>query len=452
MSLFRRLTALWREDPLLRSVVRNTSYLFSGNTVSMGLISLQGLLAASLLGAANYGILGAITAFASNVNRLLSFRMNELVVKFGGAYLAEGQKTRAAALVKAAGLTEMVTSFTAYVLLFLLAEWGATVFIKDPAAAVWIRIYGLALLANLASESSQAVLQLGRHYRTQAALALTQNIITAAWILAAFLLKGDIYDVLMAYLVGKSLYGLGMLTAALYYSNSLLNPGWWKEPLRGMEDWRGMAKFAFSTNLSQTVNLLNRDSEILWISYFLSSVEAGYYKFALAIMNVILMPISPFIHTTFPEITRSVTKKAWKQVRNLLKRTSTIALVWTSAAAAGLLLFGKWGLSIYKGGEFLPSLPIIWILLVGFGFANVFYWNRLLILAFNRPKFPLVVTTIAGLVKIGLMFLLVPIYGVTMQAILMSLYFVSSISVISLEGLKALSKAEKAHPDIGAAA
>jgi len=440
MTLRERLISLWREDPLLRSVVRNTSYLFSSNTISMGLTFLQGLLAAALLGAKSYGTLGMIIAFASNVNRLLSFRMNELVVKYGGSLLAEEQKPKAAVVIKVAGISEAVTSAIAYTLLLVLARWGATVIIKDPVTIPWIGIYGLALLANLASETSQAVLQLGQHYRTQAVLTLLQNIITVVWILAAVVLKGGVFDVLMAYLAGKALFGLGMLAAAVYHSNSLLGHGWWKHSIRILPEWRGMAKFAVSTNLSQTVNLLIRDSEVLWVGYFLSTVEAGYYKFALAIMNVILMPITPFIQTTFPEITRSVTRKAWQQVGLLLKRTSAIALIWTAAAALGLLLFGGWLLGTFKGGEYLPSLPVIWLLLIGFGFANIFYWNRLVMLAFGKPSFPLIITAAVGAVKIGLMFLLVPAFGMTVQAGLMSLYFVFSIGIITLEGLKDLRK------------
>jgi len=440
MTLRERLISLWREDPLLRSVVRNTSYLFSSNTISMGLTFLQGLLAAALLGAKSYGTLGMIIAFASNVNRLLSFRMNELVVKYGGSLLAEEQKPKAAVVIKVAGISEAVTSAIAYTLLLVLARWGATVIIKDPVTIPWIGIYGLALLANLASETSQAVLQLGQHYRTQAVLTLLQNIITVVWILAAVVLKGGVFDVLMAYLAGKASFGLGMLAAAVYHSNSLLGHGWWKHSIRILPEWRGMAKFAVSTNLSQTVNLLIRDSEVLWVGYFLSTVEAGYYKFALAIMNVILMPITPFIQTTFPEITRSVTRKAWHQVGLLLKRTSVIALIWTAAAALGLLLFGGWLLGTFKGGEYLPSLPVIWLLLIGFGFANIFYWNRLVLLAFGKPNFPLIITAAVGAVKIGLMFLLVPAFGMTVQAGLMSLYFVFSIGIITLEGLKDLRK------------
>ncbi len=452
MTFFQRLAAFWREDLLLRSVVRNTSYLFSSNTVSMGLTFLQGLMAAALLGARSYGLLGMIIAFASNINRLLSFRMNELVVKYGGNFLADGEKTKAAAVVKVAGISEAVTSFIAYGILLLLARWGAAVIIKDPSSVSWIGIFGLALLANLATETSQAVLQLGSHYRTQALLTLLQNIITVVWIGSAFIFKGGVFDVMMAYLAGKSLFGLGMLSAALYHSRSLLGEGWVKTPIRGALQWRSMANFAISTNLSQTVNMLIRDSEVLWVGYFLTSEAAGYYKFALAIMNVILMPITPFIQTTFPEITRSVAKRAWGQLRSLLKRTSMIALAWTGTVAVGLLLVGRWLLGFFKGGEYLPSLPVIWLLLIGFGFANVLFWNRSLLLAFGRPRFPLAAGSIAGLIKIMLMFLLVPKYGMMMEAALLSLYFILSIGAITIEGLRSLKKVEMQPAEIQAAA
>jgi len=443
MSLLERLTALWRDDPLLRKVVRNSSYLFSGNTVSMGLIFLQGFMSAALLGVENYGTLGLIIAFASNVNRLLSFRMNELVVKHSGHFLAQGDQTRAAAVVKLAGISEIITSFTAYGILLLVAKWGATVIIKDSTTATWIAIFGLALLANLATETSQAVLQLGGHYRTQAVLTLLQNVTTVILIGAAFLFQGGVFEVMMAYLAGKCIFGLGMLTGALYHSNRLLGNGWWKVRARGAVEWRSMISFAFSTNLSQTVNMIMRDSEVLWVGYFLNSTAAGYYKFALAIMNVILMPITPFIQTTFPEMTKAVARKAWGQIRDLLRRTSLIAIAWTGVVVVGLLTAGTWLLGLFKNGEFLPSLPIIWVLLIGFSFANILFWNRSLLLAFGRPHYPLIAAAVAGVIKIVLMFLLVPKFGAVMQAAALSLFFILSIGAITLEGLSGLRKAER---------
>jgi O-antigen/teichoic acid export membrane protein len=410
MTLFNRLRDIWRSDRLLQSVVKNTGYLFSSNTISMVLTSVQGILAAALLGPAGYGTLGLIVAFTSSVNRLLSFRMGEVVVRYAGQYLALGHRDRAAAAVKIAGLTEASASVLAYVLLVLIAPWGAVSFVKDASAAFWINIYGLALLANLVTETGTAVLQLSNQFRSQAVLNLAQSILTALWILIAFFTHAGVYTILMAYLAGKAVFGIGILVLALRALNPLLGPGWIKAPLhaahKGEGAVPGIVGFAFSTNLSGTINLLIRDSEVLWVGLFFSPVEAGYLKFALAIMNIIMMPITPFISTTFPEIARSVATHAWKALRALLRRTTVLAFVWTAACGLGMLLVGPWLLAWFKGGAYLPAFPALLILLVGYGFANIFFWNRPLLLAFGKPNYPLAVTAAVGAVKTVLMLVL----------------------------------------------
>ena len=114
-----KLLSIWREDSLLRRVVKNSSYLFSSSTIGMGLAMLQSILAARLLGVAAFGLLGMVMSFATSINRLLSFRIGELVVKYGGEYLSQGKKDRAAATLKAAALTEIATSASAYLLLYI---------------------------------------------------------------------------------------------------------------------------------------------------------------------------------------------------------------------------------------------------------------------------------------------------------------------------------------------
>ena len=83
-----------REDPLLQRVLRNSSYLFSSNMISAALGVLQGIFVLRLLGGSGYGLLTIVMDFASNTNRLLSFRMSEVVVKYmGGGPGTGGQRT-----------------------------------------------------------------------------------------------------------------------------------------------------------------------------------------------------------------------------------------------------------------------------------------------------------------------------------------------------------------------
>ena len=440
---FTRWVKIWQEDSLLQKVIRNTGYLFSSSTISMGLSSLQGFLAAYLLGPEGYGILGMVVMFATSINRLLSFRMNEMVIKFAGQYLANKENQQAAAVVKLAALVEAGTSIIAYGLLVLLAPLAAQYIIKDPLTSSWVIVYGLIILVNLLTETSTAVLHIGGHFRSQAVLNLSQSVTTTTLVVIAFFLSGDVLSVLLAYLVGKVVFGLGTVGVALYWMKPTIGAGWWRVPLKTVENWRQMIRFAISTNISGTVNMVIRDSEVLWVGFFLSPLEAGYYKFGLAVMNVILMPITPFISTTYPEINKAIARKGWAYLRSLIGRTTQIALVWTVLCGLGMALVGPLFLGWFKQGAYLPSYAVILILLVGFGIANIFFWSRTLLLAFGMPDYPLKVTLVVGALKTALMFVVVRPFGYLAQAALLSGYFVFSVGLTVGRGWRELRRAEQ---------
>ncbi|MBN1306124.1 MAG: oligosaccharide flippase family protein [Anaerolineales bacterium] len=446
MTSLRIRFVVWLQDKLLRRVIKNTAYLFSSNTLAIGLNIVQSVFAARLLGPAALGVLAAVTSFSSSINRLLSFRMGELVVKYVGQSLAQDEKARAASVLKAAALTETMTSVIAYSLLVLLAPFGARVFAKDISSAGLFSFYALALLANFATETAIALLQVGDRFRSQAVINLGQALLTAGLIVYAFLVKGDIKFVVTAYLVGKVFYGLAISTYAFWRAGQMLGRGWWRASFKLLPPTCEFWKFAASSNFSATVNLVVRDSEILWVNYFLSPLAGGYYKIALAVINLITMPINPFISTSFPELARAVAQKAWQPLRDLLRKLSILSGVWTALAAVVLVFFGEWVIGLFYGQEFLPAAPAVLILLVGFGLANICYWNRPLLLSLGDPVYPLKVMAFTGITKILLSFWLVPRYGYLMQAALLSGYFVISIGLIVWRGFRLIGQQERLEP------
>ena len=56
MSFYEKLTTFLRDDPMIRSVLRNSGYLFSGNAVSAMLGLVQGVLIVRLLGIEQFGL------------------------------------------------------------------------------------------------------------------------------------------------------------------------------------------------------------------------------------------------------------------------------------------------------------------------------------------------------------------------------------------------------------
>ena len=437
----------WGKDVILKKVVGNSAYLFGSQAVG----AVLSILTANLLGVTAFGVLGVVISFVTNINRLLSFRMADFVVRYMGGFLAKDQRKEAAAAVKVAALTEMSTSLVAYIVLVLLSGWGASAFAKDPEAQPLFIIYGTAILANVMTETAMGALQVTGHFRSQALLNLLQSLMTAGLFLIVFLNQGGVFAVMLVYLAGKIILGVGPVLLALYWLPKSLGKRWWRTPLRGnLPDRKPMIRFALNSNFSGTVTILARDSEVLWVSFFFDTTVAGYFKVALAVINLVVMPITPFISTTFPEITKHVARREWALLKRLLARVTTISGAWTVMVAAGLLLLGRqvlfspWTLFgrtifIYEAG-YGPAYPVLLVLLVGFGVANVFFWDRSLLLAFGRAELPLRVSFLAMLVKVGLAFLIVPVLGYLAEAALFSAYFVVSVGVLVLYGLGEIRK------------
>lgn len=446
MNFLKKWQKIWQEDHLLQGVVRNTGYLFSSNTITMVLSMVQSILAARLLGVAALGVLGTITVFASTINRLFSFRMGDLVVKYFSSYLEENDLLRAGSLIKVSLLIETVTSLLAFGVLLLLAPIAAAIFAKDPAMTVWFRVYGVFILGSLIDETAVAVLHVTGHFRSQAVLNFVQSVLTALIIGLAFLLNAGLPLVLFAYLAGKIMLGFGGAFLAFRSLRRVLGPAWWRQPMVQLPPWQELARFAVSTNLSTTINLVVRDSEQLWVAYFLSPLAVGYYKIALAVVNMVIMPITPFISTTYPKISGSVAVKNWTQLRSLLRRVTAISGTWTVLTTAGLLVLGRWFIQIMYGAEYLPAHPILLVLLVGYGFANTFFWNRPLLLAFGKPMVPFYAMAVFGLLKVTLAFYVVPAWGAMGEAILLSAFFIFSVGWILLAGVRELLRGEKAYP------
>ncbi len=251
------LSARLRQDALLGRVILNSAHLFSSNSISLVLSFIQGILATRLLGLADYGLVVIVMAYASTINGLFSFRMSELVVRYAGEYLEKGEIEKAAALVKAASLTEATVSAMAFGLVAITAGLATRFITKTPGTEWIIIIYGVALLTNFNTETSTGILQITDKVRLRGVVNLAQSILSAIIIGTAFLFKGSagplhfasLPIVLGAYLAGKTVFGLGLFAAAQIQLRRVLGRGWTKAPLTVLPSARELIRFAFSSNL-----------------------------------------------------------------------------------------------------------------------------------------------------------------------------------------------------------
>jgi O-antigen/teichoic acid export membrane protein len=400
-----------------------------------------------MLGPAGYGIVGIIMSFASTVNGLLSFRMGELVVRYGGKYLEENQKQRAAAVIRAAALAEAAVSVFAFLVLLLTAGIAARYFAKTPGIEWLVMVYGLGLLSNFNVETATGVLQITDRIKRRGVVNLVQSILSAAIIVVLFAWNSRapfdpekaLVGVLLAYLLGKVVLGAGLFAAAWSELRQIMGRGWHRESFASLPSLRELFGFAVSSNLSATAILVFRESELLWVGLFLNSEAAGLYKVAYTIVSLLAIPADPLILSVYPETNRLVVQRAWRRLRDFLRKVTTLSLAYNLLLALGLAVFGRWILAVF-GEQYTVAYPAMMALLVGLVFNYTLFWNRPILLSFGLQTFALGAVLLAGAIKVGLAIPLVPRYGYVMEAALLSGYYVVSVGLIVWRGLTEVNR------------
>jgi O-antigen/teichoic acid export membrane protein len=233
-----------------------------------------------------------------------------------------------------------------------------------------------------------------------------------------------------------------MFFAAQVQLRKALGRDWWRTPFSALTSTRQLIHFALSSNISATIIKIFRESELIWIGLFLNTTAVGYYRVAYTIVYFLAIPADPLIAATFPEINRLAVDHAWARLKSFLRKVTAFSFVYNIALGAGLIFFGRWVILVYSGADYVNAYPALVALTIGLVFNYILFWNRPLLLSLGLPEFPIYVTLIVGLLKLGLSFLFVARFGIIAAAALLSFYYIVSVGMMVWRGLTEIGKNE----------
>lgn len=400
-----------RNDPVLRRILKNSGWLLSAKGASLPIGLLQSVLLARLLGVGGFGAIGVVAAYVTTARRLISFRMDEVMVKFlTDALIGDHDRRRAAATLKLGVATELAGAMVALGLIWLSIPWVAKYFLDDPGAERWVAIYALTLVTECVLESTTGALQVLGKFRVQAVAEVTGKLVTLALVIEAFFVDRGMTAVMIAYLIGSAVTTALMVWALAIEAKERLGAGWWQTPISSLRGrMMPILRFAVSTNLGQTLSLIVKDSELLWLAFFAPPTSTGYYRMAKNWISLVVVPAGPLVKSFYPEIAKTIAGRDIAGTRRLLRKGSVIAAIWIVPVGVLFAASGWLWVPIFYGAEFLPALWVFAILLVGIGFADIAFWMRPVLLALGRPDVALRITAFHTVLKVGLVTLLVPI-------------------------------------------
>jgi hypothetical protein len=149
----------------------------------------------------------------------------------------------------------------------------------------WMFVLSLGLLCNFNAETATGVLQITDKIKNAAPSTSSKRCFrlpsSSVFIWDAKTgvdAQTGLLIVLVAYLLGMAILGLGLFIAGMVELNLVLGHGWVRQSASAstLPSLPELFRFALSSNLSATAILVFRESEVLWVGILLKAGRRSY--------------------------------------------------------------------------------------------------------------------------------------------------------------------------------
>lgn len=391
----------------MRSILRNTSLL----GLSKGVAAIASLavlaLAARDLGPTGVGFLLLVHSYAMAASSLTHFQSWQVIVRYGSRPLAEGDSEPFRRAVSFALGLDLLTGIggmlLAMLLLPLLAGWfGITDDLRLQAL-----LYCL-LIPTMASGAANGVLRALDRFDLIAWQSPIDAYVRLFLVAGAYVLNLDLIAYLIIWAATDLLGDIYLWSAAI---RELRRRGLLKglRPTLRAQGLEGGWRFAFTVNLTASVNSAWGPVARLLVGGLLSPAATGLYRVASSLIDAVQSPIDLMAKAVHPELMRHdpASSRPWRLMLRTMALGTVIALLaWTLIG-----LFGEELLALVFGPEFAPAAPLLGVLLMLPVIATLAFPLPAMFYSLGKPGGPLIANVLGAAVFVGSLPYLTKTYG-----------------------------------------
>ena len=419
----------WFKDAHFRSLLKNSSYLAVSKAVA-GVAGIATLAFAGRgLGVALLGMLILITSYAKAASGLSKFQSWQLIIRYGGKVLSDGDpeefKTStgfAFALDAVSGVGGMIL---AVMILPFLGRW---VGISDQ--YLWLAMLYCTLLPTMGAATPVGVLRALDRFDLISWQASSYPIVRAVLAGIAFATGAPIEtyvaiwfvtdlggDLFLWFLAWRELRRRGLLEGIRPTLKPEILPGAWR--------------FAIHVNLTASLTVAWGPIARLVVGGLLGPAGAALFRIASSLTDSAQKPSDLLARAFFPEVVRMdlKSKKPWK----LMLRGTALAGAVGIAAILILLVVGKPLITLLFGEEFVGAYPIILVLIIAPLLAVISFPLPSMLYALDRPDAPLKARLIGTIIFFVIIAPLSWTFGVIGAAMAFVLGTAAMVAVLMLQ-------------------
>jgi stage V sporulation protein B len=408
----------------VKKFISDVGITFLASVVSVFIAFSINVLLGRYLGASDLGLYRMVNTIFGICILFLTFGIPAAVIH----YLAEfsGNSKKQQELVSSCIITSLVLGIASALIIYLTSELFAG-FFNMPQLSILLKSISFSFPFSLLNTMLLASLNGFREMTKNAWSTIVNSIFTV--IITLFLLP--IYGVKGAVLA------IGISSTFATFFSILI----YKFPRISFTNYfylnKKMISFGSKTLLSNAINLINYQADILMIGYFLSSTELGIYSVSIMFAKVIWILPDSIQKTTFPLISEYYANGMKDPITIVVDRCMKYSCILLVLSSIFILFFGKYIIYYTFGSKFEQAYLSLNILLIGTVVYGITKSVGSIFASVGKINIVYKIPLTSAILNIVLNSLLIPIYKINGAAVATTLSFIISsiLTVYFIESL-----------------
>lgn len=396
-----------------KNLLKNASWLFSGNMAASLFAAAEPVLIARFLGVEQFGLFSLIVAYVGIVSGLIDLKSPEAIVRYVGQHKEFGEKDRVISFIKFFYIVDFLVGIAALGACLLLAGIADDLFIHSENTFKFTLIYSLSILVSSINKSSEAVLRVFDRFKTIAFVRTSRTALRVILVAVSLFIGLGIEGVLTCYVIAAFIFFLMLQITVFGVLKQLGFKRWTAAKIENLEATIAEVRsFVFTSTFTGFLNnAFRRQIPVLILGYFASREAVGLYRVATtfsALRAKLRQPVQDAVYPALVTAQSRGSKESFGKIvsystKNFMKVLLPIGLVFFLFADKIIVaLFG----SAYESAALALQLIVISDVLSGFCF-----WIDSAELALNRLKQRVIRVTLSSASYVTLLLILTQAYS-----------------------------------------
>lgn len=392
----KRLRGRAEDVPIWQRFKRNASISVAGSGLSLAIRLGQTALLTKVLEIEDYGRVLIVLNLFVFLESFFGWRLNDVMFRFFPLLKEQGDQAALKGLLLFCGSLALLSGLLIYGGVFFLSPSLGHRLYPSLDLATLFRIFGCTVLLTSFRGIYEPILRIHNRFASVVAPQVLGSLITLI-ILCVYFATGafsqfktrsqSLKVVIAAFAVGALVQSGPPFFQAWRLVQSSLAGVSIKKALAALAEIRRelLGCFIYS-NLSGYLKFAISPGDIFFLGLFSTPAQVALYGIAKQLTAPLALLETNIQTAITPEITRLVAKRKYEQLKRLVGRYTTSTLALSSFLFLGSLLLGRILIMRWAGAEYLPALPVFYVVSVAAWLLVIFILFRPLAVSLDLLK------------------------------------------------------------------